>query len=200
MMGIIQYTDDYDAFYPRSRMGGPPNHCMSWDDYIDPYMSGSMPYSVAHGENPSPIPDWAELLQCGLDDVPRVSSASHFNRTFTLNGHKGGGSPRVFAYDDDQKSSRTATVTQPTETIAMVEQAKSHNEGFNGGNCIIHWGTTNPTECTTGVQLTGGVQYNANHHQNGFRNIIGWLDGHTSLTFMPSTRDNSDWLWMAVKP
>ncbi|MFT5130071.1 MAG: prepilin-type N-terminal cleavage/methylation domain-containing protein [Rhodothermales bacterium] len=199
LMGITLYTSDSDGIYPRSRLGGPPDHLMAWDDFIDPYMGNSMDYATKHGQHPTPAPGWIKLLHCSLDEVGRISGRQEYARTFTLNGYKNGSAvPRIFAYDGDPHSMRDSSVEEPSETIGMVEQAKNHNEAFNGGNCIIVG--SNFSECTTGYQLTGYIQVNANHHDNGFRNVVGWMDGHTGVEFMPSTLDNGYYLWKSVKP
>ena len=89
-------------------------------------------------------------------------------------------------------------VEEPSSTISMNEQAKSHNKIGTGSNVVMIGNNIN--EVTTNTSLSGSVQYNPNHHDNNYRNPLLFIDGHVSVTDMRTTRANSDFLWKSKKP
>ena len=193
-IGLASYTNSNDTRLITSRYSFSVNY--AWDDLI----SDIMGFGITEAEKPGNRPAWRDsfkVLHCPLDDMERLGGTGYFPRTYELNGYAAGGSPRMFEYHGP-RSMFVDEIDSPVETIAMNEQAKNHNRAFGGGNVVMIGG--NLSEVTTNISLSGWVQYNPNHHDNNFRNVLQFIDGHVSLMDMRATRADGNYLWRSKKP
>ncbi|EDM25938.1 hypothetical protein LNTAR_07844 [Lentisphaera araneosa HTCC2155] len=179
------YLDDNDGQYPPGR--NPISY--AWDDYLSSYMGIDLTEAEKLAHNPTDRGSF-KVWQCPLDDVTRLID-NRIPRTYQVNSYSIGGSKRTFDYNNPLYQ---IDLPDPANTILINEQAKSHNTMGSGSNVVIE-NTGNITEATTGVQRTGGVQYDANHHKNGFKNPVILADGHAEVMYMPTTTANNYYLW-----
>lgn len=88
---------------------------------------------------------------------------------------------------------KVTAIEIPTETISMIEQAKSHNLVGGGSNVVITR-NGNLDEVTIDIILSGSVKYNPNHHLNNYRNPVLFIDGHVNRKDMRTTKAGSNYL------
>ena len=161
----------------------------TWDDYLSSYLGTKL--SEVEKLSSAPVDRSSfKILKCPLDDISRTFG-NPLSRSYQLNNYRKSGSKGVFDYNNPLRQSFLPDTSQ---TIIINEQAKSHNPVGNGSNVLLN-NEGNLTEVTTGIQLTGNVQYNANHHQNGFKNPLIFADGHGKIMYMPTTTANNKYLW-----
>ncbi|MDD7983347.1 type II secretion system protein [Lentisphaera marina] len=184
-MAMFMYLDDNKGRFPPGR--SPVNY--AWDDYISSYLGIEMTEAEKAAANPTYRASF-NLLKCPLDDIPRVNG-NGIPRSYQVNSYTTGGSKRTFDYSTPLY---VQELPDPTATIIINEQVKSHNPVGSGSN-VIMMHDTNLVEVTTGIVLSGGVQYNANHHKNGFKNPVVLADGHAEIMYMPTTTVNNNYLW-----
>ena len=184
-IAMAMYLDDNYGQYTPGR--NPVSY--SWDDYLSSYLGTKL----TEDEKISDIPDDRssfKILKCPLDDITRIIH-NKTTRSYQLNNYRNGGSKGIFDYNNPLRQSFLPDTSQ---TIIINEQAKSYNPVGSGSNVILS-GDGDLGQVTTGIQLTGNVQYNANHHQNGFKNPLIFADGHDKIMYMPTTTANNKYLW-----
>ena len=187
------YTESNDDRFVTSR--DPNNVDYSWEEYMSDFLG----LNLTEDEKQGYTPPWREafkVLWCPLDEVARRRDPIlNFKRTYSLNGFT---TPKIYQYGTTL-SMRVTEIEIPTETISMAEQAKSHNLVGGGSNVVIT-GTGDLDQVTIDINLTGNVKYNPNHHFNNYRNPVLFIDGHVTRYDMRTTKNNSNYLWKAVKP
>jgi hypothetical protein len=131
-----------------------------------------------------------KIWQCPLDDVIRNIN-NRVTRSYTSNSYTILGSKRIFDYNSPRYIHE---LPDPSQTFTIVEQAKSYNTVGSGSNVIIK-DDTNLMEATIGVMKSGNVQYDANHHNNGFKNPVINADGNGKIMYMPTTTADNNYIW-----
>ena len=190
-VAMYNYTDDNDSYYVRSRSA--QNLDYSWDDYLSSYLGISM----SQTQLDSGQPDYRrtfEIFNCPLDNMSKPDG--YFTRTFALNAYKFGG-PRIFALiPSDPPSLRVQDINVPSETIMQAEQAKALNYVGHQSNTAVT--VINLQEVSN--DMSNPLSYNPNHHNNGFRNAVSFIDGHVRVMSMLNTLRNNNYLWWSQKP
>ena len=184
-VGITLYLDDNEGRYMPGR--NPINY--GWGDYVSSYIGIDLTEDEKSAADPSNRSSF-KIWQCPLDDVTRLIG-NLIPRSYQVNGISISGAKRIFDYNSPLYQSHLPDTSQ---TILINEQAKSHNTIGSGSN-VITASSINITEATTGVQRSGGVQYDANHHKNGLKNPLIMADGHGKIRYMPTTTSNNHYLW-----
>ena len=185
--GIITHASENDQRYIRGRRWG---FEYSWDDDLSEFLGTGLTEQEIKQGAPTDRPSF-DILQCPLDNIKRTKGAT---RSYQLNSTSLGGSPRIFAYWGFETSLRTNQIGNPTGTILIVENAGiGNNVGIGGNTVTYHGGDINR------VITSYGEDWNANHHDNGYRNPIFFADGHVSIEDMRTTPNDGWYLWKSKK-
>jgi prepilin-type N-terminal cleavage/methylation domain-containing protein/prepilin-type processing-associated H-X9-DG protein len=166
-LGIMQYTQDYDEKYPKSRGGGNQALAGTWFTDIQPYMKSK------------------QIFQCPSDSgTNRSGSTGRYNGDTTQYLHSS------YGYNDTFHQRAMASVTSPASTvlgtdanaipIANVAPTNWQPEVSNPSPFLIDNTTTRPA--VAGVTATGTGDDNSDFTGPIPRHLetcsVMWADGH----------------------
>ena len=196
---LISYSDDDDEKFIWAR--NPSQVDYTWDDMASSYLGYDLTEAEKAGEKP-PYQKAMDVLKCPLDQMERnkgSESDGYYKRTYQVNSYNAfGGVPRIFPFVASDVGMRVGQIQNPVETIMVNEQSKSLNTVGDESNVAM--AGADIVQVTTDTVLGGTLKYNPNHHMNGYRNALLFIDSHVSVTDMRTTRNNSDFLWKSEKP
>ena len=143
LLGLQQYSQDYDEFYPSAALdpGTPPQlQPNSWDQQVQPYMGTGKTFASGNATGPL-------VFVCPSDSVARSPNANPRSYALADNGDFGrrsvqaghGTDPKATAgfagaYTDTTYTTKTAIsaamVPAPSATLAIVEHPEAGNNYF----------------------------------------------------------------------
>ena len=198
LLGIQQYSQDYDEFYPSAALdsGGTAATSNSWDQQVQPYMGTGKTFTSGNATGPL-------VFVCPSDSVARSPNANPRSYALADNGDLGrrstqaghGTNPKetagfAGAYTDTTYTTKTAIsaamVPAPSATLAIVEHPEVGNNYF--------WATSVTSASpsydmkaainTSGNCTAVGSAQDSNVTYRGARGVhfdgynYGFIDGH----------------------